>query len=70
MWKSNFSDEMNYKIFQVAAVLLYGCTTWILRKKVMNSARMLRSVLNQEEALERRAIVQPYFSYVNEKSTK
>ena len=48
IWKSNFTDKMKRSFFQAAVVLvlLYGCTTWTLTKRLEkkldgNYARML-----------------------------
>ena len=54
IWKSNLTDEMKRSFFQAAVVsiLLYGCTTWTLTKRlekklVGNYTRMLRAILNR-----------------------
>ena len=54
IWKSNLSDKMKRSFFQVAvvSVLLYGCTTWTLTKRLEmkldgNYTRMLRAILNR-----------------------
>ena len=54
IWKSNLTDEMKRGFFQAAVVsiLLYGCTTWTLSKRLEkkldgNYARMLRAILNR-----------------------
>ena len=53
IWKSNLSDKMKLGFFQAAVVsiLLYGCTTWTLTKRLKkldgNYARMLRATLNR-----------------------
>ena len=48
------ADEMKHSFFQAAVVsiLLYGCTTWTLTKRLEkkldgNCARMLRAILNK-----------------------
>ena len=52
--KSDLTDEMKRSFFQVAVVLilLYGCTTWTLTKRLEkkidgNYIRMLRAILNK-----------------------
>ena len=54
IWKSNLTDKMKRSFFQAAVVsiLLYGCTTWTLTKRLEkkldgNNARMLRAILNK-----------------------
>ena len=54
IWKSNLSDKMKRSFFQAAVVsiLLYGCTTWTLTKRLEkkldgNYIRMLRAKLNK-----------------------
>ena len=54
IWKSNLTDKMKRSFFQAAVVsiLLYGCTTWTLTKRLEkkldgNYTRMLRAVLNK-----------------------
>ena len=54
IWKSNLIDEMKRSFFQAAvvSVLLYGCTTWMLTKRLEkkldgNYTRMLRAILNK-----------------------
>ena len=54
IWKSNLTDEMKRNFFQAAVVsiLLYGCTTWTLTKRLEmkldgNYTRMLRAILNR-----------------------
>ena len=53
IWKSNLTDKMKRSFFQAAVVsiLLYGCTTWSLTKRLEkkldgNYTRMLRAILN------------------------
>ena len=53
IWKSNLTDKMKHSFFQAAVVsiLLYGCTTWTLTKRLEkklngNYTRMLRAILN------------------------
>ena len=52
--KSNLTDKMKRSFFQAAvlSILLYGCTTWTLKKRLKkkldgNYARMLRAILNK-----------------------
>ena len=54
IWKSDLTDKMKCSFFQAAVVsiLLYGCTTWTLTKRLEkkldgNYTRMLRAVLNK-----------------------
>ena len=54
IWKSNLTDKMKRSFFQAAVVLilLYGCTTWTLTKRLEkkldgNYTRMLRAILNK-----------------------
>ena len=54
IWKSDLTDEMKRSFFQAAVVsiLLYGCTTWTLTKRLEkkldgNNTRMLRAILNK-----------------------
>ena len=54
IWKSDLTDEMKRSFFQAAVVsiLLYGCTTWTLKKRLEkkldgNYTRMLRAILNK-----------------------
>ena len=54
IWKSDLTDEMKCCFFQAAVVsiLLYGCTTWTLTKRLEkkqdgNYSRMLRAILNK-----------------------
>ena len=53
IWKSDLIDKMKRSFFQAAVVsiLLYGCTTWTLTKRLEkklhgNYTRMLRAILN------------------------
>ena len=53
IWKSDLTDKMKRSFFQAAVVsiLLYGCTTWTLTKRLKkkldgNYTRMLRAILN------------------------
>ena len=57
IWKSDLTDKMKCSFFQAAVVsiLLYGCTTWTLTKRLerkldRNYTRMLRAVLNKSLA--------------------
>ena len=52
LWKSDLNDKMKRSFFQAAVVsiLLYGCTTWALTKRLEkkldgNFTRMLRAIL-------------------------
>ena len=54
IWKSDLTDKMKCSFFQAAVVsiLLYGCTTWTLTKRLEkkldgNYTRMLRTILNK-----------------------
>ena len=54
IWKSDLTDKMKRSFFQAAVVLilLYGCTTWTLTKRLKkkldgNCTRMLRAILNK-----------------------
>ena len=54
IWKSNLTDKMKRSFFQAAIVLilLYGCTTWTLTKRMEKKldgrySRMLRVILNK-----------------------
>ena len=54
IWKSDMTDKMKHSFFQAAVVsiLLYGCTTWTLTKRLEkkldgNYTRMLRAILNK-----------------------
>ena len=54
IWKSDLTDKMKRNFFQAAVVsiLLYGCTTWTLTKRLAkkldgNYTRMLRAILNK-----------------------
>ena len=54
IWKSNLTDKMKRSFFQpaVVSILLYGCTTWTLTKRLEkkmdgNYTRMLRAILNK-----------------------
>ena len=53
-WKSDLTDKMKRSFFQAAvtSILLYGCTTWTLTKRLEkkldgNHTRMLRAILNK-----------------------
>ena len=57
IWKSNLTDKMKRSFFQAAVVsiLLYGCTTWTLTKRLEkkldgNYTRILRAILNKSKA--------------------
>ena len=54
IWKSDLTDKMKRSFFQAAVVsiLLYGCTTWTLTKRLEkkldgNYTKMLRAILNK-----------------------
>ena len=54
IWKSDLTDKMKRSFFQAAVVsiLLFGCTTWTLTKRLEkkldgNYTRMLREILNK-----------------------
>ena len=54
IWKFNLTDKMKRSFFQasVVSILLYGCTTWKLTKRLEkkldgNYTRMLRAILNK-----------------------
>ena len=54
IWKSDLTDKMKRSFFQsaVVSILLYGCTTWTLTKRLKkkldgNYSRMLRAILNK-----------------------
>ena len=54
IWKSDLTDKMKRNFFQAAVVsiLLYGCTTWTLTKRLKKKldgdyTRMLRAILNK-----------------------
>ena len=53
-WKSDLTDKMKRSFFQanVVSILLYGCTTWTLTKRLQkkldgNYTIMLRAILNK-----------------------
>ena len=54
IWKSDLTDKMKRSFFQaaVASILLYGCTTWTLTKRLEkkldgNYTRVLRAILSK-----------------------
>ena len=54
IWKSDLTDKMKRSFFQavVVSILLYGCTTWTLTKRLEkklhgNYTRMLQAILNK-----------------------
>ena len=54
IWKSDLTDKMKRSFFlaAVVSILLYGCTTWTLTKRLekkldYNYTRMLRPILNK-----------------------
>ena len=51
IWKSNLTNSSFFQV-AVASILLYGCTTWTLIKRLEkkldgNYTRMLRAILNR-----------------------
>ena len=54
IWNADLTDKMKRSFFQaaVASILLYGCSTWTLTKRLEkkldgNYTRMLRAILNK-----------------------
>ena len=54
IWKSDLTNKMKSRFFQAAvlSILVYGCTTWTLAKRLEkkldgNYTRMLREILNK-----------------------
>ena len=54
IWKSDLTDKMKRSFFQavVVSILLYGCTTWTLTKRLEkkldgNYTKVLRAILNK-----------------------
>ena len=54
IWKSDLTNKMKRSFFQagVTSILLYGCTTWTLTKRLEkkldgNYTRMMRAILNK-----------------------
>ena len=53
IWKSDLTDKIKHSFFQavVVSILLYGCTTWTLKKRLekldCNDTRMLQAILNK-----------------------
>ena len=53
IWKSDLTDKMKSSFFQavVLLILLYGCTTWTLTRRLKkldgNYTRLLRAILNK-----------------------
>ena len=54
IWKSDLTDKMKNSFFQAAivSILLYGCTTWTLNKRIEkkivgNYTRMLQAILTK-----------------------
>ena len=54
IWKSDLTDKMKHSFFQAAVVsiLLHGCTTWTLTKRLEkkldgNYTRILQAILNK-----------------------
>ena len=59
IWKSDLSDKIKRNFFQavVVSILLYGCTIWMLTKRIEkkldgNCTRMLWAILNKSWCLE------------------
>ena len=58
IWKTDLTDKIKRNFFQAAVVsilLLYGCTTWTLTKRMEkklggNYTRMLRAILNSPQS--------------------
>ena len=53
-WRSDLTDKMKRSFFQavIVSILLYGCTTWMLTKRLEkkldgNYTRMLQAILNK-----------------------
>ena len=52
IWKLDLTNKMKRSFFQVVSILLYGCTTWMLIKRLEkkldgNYTKMLRAILNK-----------------------
>ena len=54
IWKSDLTDKMKCSFFKavVMSILLYGCTTWMLTKRMEkkldgNYTRMLQAIINK-----------------------
>ena len=54
IWKSDLSDKIKHNSFSAAvmSIILYGCTTWTLTKRLEkkldgNCTRMLQTILNK-----------------------
>ena len=69
IWKADLSDKIKCNFFQAAAVsiLLYGCTTWTLTKRLekklnRNYTRMPRAILNK--SWKQHPIKQQPYSYL------
>ena len=73
IWKSDLTDKMKRSFFQAAvtSILLYGCTTWTLKKKRLekkldvNYTRMLRAILKKswQQHPQKTPTVRPPASY-------
>ena len=57
IWKSDLTDKMKRSFFQAAviSILLYGCTTWTVTKRMEkkldgNYTRMLQAILNTPQS--------------------
>ena len=60
IWESDLTDKMKCSFFQAAvtSILLYGCTTWTLTKRLVkkldgNYTRMVRAILNRQHPTRR-----------------
>ena len=78
IWKSDLTDKMKRSFFHavVVLILLYGCTTWTLTKRMEkkvdgNYTRMLRAILNKswrQHPHKAAAILPPTTHYENYQS--
>ena len=66
IWKSDLTEKINHSFFQAAviSILLYGCTTWTLIKRMErkldgNYTRMLLAILNKSWRQHRTVAVRP-----------
>ena len=56
IWKTDLTDKRSFFQAVVVSILIYGCTTWTLSKRMEkkldgNYARMLRAILNKSRRL-------------------
>ena len=53
IWKSDLTDKMKRRFFQAAvtSILLYGCTTWMLTKRLEKKLDGKNATCNLEEVL-------------------